>query len=112
MRSARRLMLFCWWSLTALQLAWHGLVPPPTGNQNWILASIALAPLLLLARPVLKGGVRGQFWGMLLVMLYFMAGVTEAWSNPDQRVPAVLQVVACLGYFSAMVWLNRRAERR
>lgn len=112
MRTTRRLMLLSWWLLTALQLAWHGLVPPPLGNQNWILASVAVAPLLALAHPVLKGGVKGRFWGMLLVMLYFMAGITEAWSNPGQRVPAVLQVIACLGYFSAMVWLNRRTGRR
>ncbi|NNE06398.1 MAG: DUF2069 domain-containing protein [Xanthomonadales bacterium] len=109
---SQMLITLCWWLLAVLQLAWHGLLPPPLGNSNWLLAMVAVIPLLLMAPIALRRGVRGRFWGMFLVMLYFVIAVTESWSNDKQRVLAVIQLVLSLGYFGGMVWISRSAESR
>ena len=108
---AHKLMPLSWWLLAALQLAWHGIATPPLGNQNWLLATIAVLPLLLFARTALHGGARGRFWGMFLIMLYFIVAVTETWSNDSQRLFAIIQLILCLAYFAGLVWLSRSQAR-
>lgn len=105
--NAIRLLSACWWLLAVLQLCWHALIPTPWGNSNWIIAAVAVLPLLALAPVALYRGPRGQFWGMFLVMLYFVVGITEFWSSPAQRAAAAVQIALCLGYFVAMVWISR-----
>ena len=108
---AHGLMPLCWWLLAGLQVAWHGIAAPPLGNQNWLLATIAVLPLMLFARTALHRGARGRFWGMFLVMLYFIVAVTETWSNANQRLFAVIQLLLCLAYFAGLVWLSRSPAR-
>lgn len=102
-RLARRLVQYSWLALLAWQITWHGLLPLPLGSRSWLLALLAAAPLALLTRGVWQARHRSYFWAMFLVMLYFMAGVTEAWSNADQRAAAMLQVFLALGFFGGLV---------
>lgn len=78
-------------ALLLLQVFWHFLLPAPNGSQSWLLALIAAAPLLLPLKGVLKGQIRGMTWAGYLMMLYFSIGVMESWSNPPQRIPALVQ---------------------
>lgn len=93
-----RAVLIAYLALLLLQLAWHGLLPPPWGSQNWILAGIAALPLLLPLAGIAAGNMRSMTWGGFLAVLYFVIGVMESWSNPGQRLPAIVQVVVSLAY--------------
>jgi uncharacterized membrane protein len=97
--------------LTCWQMVWHGLLPPPMGNRNWVLALLAATPLLLPLRGILAGNLRSMTWGGYLSMLYLVVGVMEAWSNPPQRWPALAQTL-WVGLFvvSTLVFSRRDPE--
>lgn len=98
-------------ALLALQLAWHGLLPPPRSALGWTALALAVVPLLA----VLPGAWRGRplplFWANLLVLLYFCHGVTEAWTDPAQRIPALAEVVLAVLVVCAYGLLGLRSRR-
>jgi uncharacterized membrane protein len=79
-------------ALVILQPVWHALLPRPMGAGNWLLAVLAVIPLILPLRGLLAGSLRSMTWAGYLVMLYLVIGVMEAWSNPVQRAPALVQI--------------------
>jgi uncharacterized membrane protein len=81
------------------------------GKQSWALALLATLPLLLPLRGILGGTVRSMTWGGYLLVFYFVIGVMEAWSNPAQRTPALLQTALAVLYVTALVLLTRRSRR-
>lgn len=98
--------------LLLLQPTWHLLLPDPWGSQNWILALIASLPLLLPISGIAAGNFRSMTWGGFLAVLYFVIGVMEAWSNPDQRLPACVQIVLSLGYCGVLIFHARRGSNQ
>ncbi len=78
-------------ALLILQPVWHALVPTPLGAESWWLALVATGPLLFPLRGILKDNLRSMTWGGYLLVFYLVVGITEAWSNPPQRLPALLQ---------------------
>jgi len=97
-------------ALLFLQLVWHALLPTPLGAESWWLALVATVPLLLPLGGVLKGNIRSMTWGGYLLVLYLVVGIMEAWSNPPQRLPALLQTV--LVTFCIYSMLRFSSERR
>lgn len=83
---------WCWLALILLQPAWFAVLPAPTGSGNWALAAAVTLPLLLPLGGVWRGSLRAITWAGYLAMLYLVIGVMEAWANPPQRLPALLQV--------------------
>jgi uncharacterized membrane protein len=51
-----------------------------------------------------------MIWAGLLLMLYFTIAVMEAWSNPPQRLPALVQVALPLFYLFAFKKRNQRRD--
>lgn len=98
-------------ALIVLQPIWHGLLPEPFGNRNWILAVLAVMPLLFPLRGLLQGSLRSMTWAGYLLMLYLIIGVMEAWSNPPQRGVALIQV-ALVVIFVASLLVFSRPDRR
>lgn len=94
--------------LLALQAVWHGLLPEPVGNGQWMLAIVAMVPLLLPLTGILRLEGRSMTWGAYLVLLYFIVAVMEAWSNPPQRTVAATQVVLCCAYLASYISFSRR----
>ncbi len=78
-------------ALLILQPVWHALAPTPLGAESWWLALVATGPLLLPLKGILKGHIRSMTWGGYLLVFYLVVGIMEAWSNPPQRLPALLQ---------------------
>ena len=109
---ATRLLAVSWLALLATQLAWHVLLPPPHGTRNFWLAVILVVPLLLPLRGILAGSIRSITWGGYLSMLYLVIGVTEAWANTPQRIPALQQVLVVVVYVAAAVAFSRRVPRK
>lgn len=83
---------WCWLALILLQPAWFALLPVPAGAGNWALAAAATVPLLLPLGGVWRGSLRAITWAGYIAMLYLVIGVMEAWANPPQRLPALLQI--------------------
>lgn len=50
---------------------------------------------------------RSMIWAGLLLVLYFAIGIMEAWSNPLQRLPALVQVIFPVFYLLAFRMRNR-----
>lgn len=103
----RLAVLTGWIGLLLWQLCWHAILPPPAGSDSWMLAGITVLPLLLLTPGVIKIRHKSLVWGMFLAMLYFIVAVMETWSNADQRVPAIIQIILSCGFFLGLVLLNR-----
>ncbi len=99
-------------ALTAWQLVWFALLPPPTGAQLPWLAAVAITPLLLTLRGVLALRPRTLGWIPYLLIPYFLVAVTEAWSNPPQRLPALVQLVLVTSCVVAIGSLNRSPTQR
>ena len=98
-------------ALIALQTVWHFLLPPPGGAGNWILALVATIPLLLPVKGVLSGSLRSITWAGYLVMLYLIIGVVEAWANPPQRIPALLQVLIVILFVGSVLAFSRSTRQ-
>lgn len=111
MSTGRALLSAAYLALIVLQAIWHGLLPDPLGNENWILAGVAVLPLLLPLRGLLAGSLRSMTWAGYLVMLYLVVGVMEAWANPPQRVPALLQVGLVVVFVGSVLVFSRQAPR-
>jgi len=107
---ARTLAIASFVAIAALQIIWHALLPEPTGNRNWILSAVAVLPLLLLIRGVVSANVWHMTMGGYLLILYFVIGVMESWSNTDQRVPALIQVLLSVAYIISLVMFTQQLK--
>ena len=69
---------------------------------------LKVVPLLIPLRGVLKGNVYTLQWSSMLILLYFMEGVTRAWSDPNPLsvYMAWLEIIlSLLFYICAMFYL-------
>ena len=98
-------------ALIALQPLWHALLPPPRGAGNAWLALAATAPLLLPLKGLLAGSLRSMTWAGYLSMLYLVVGVTEAWANPAQRIPALAQAGLVALFVGSLLAFSRSVPR-
>ena len=80
------------------------------GSGNWLLALVAASPLLLPLKGLLQGSLRSMTWAGYLVMLYLVIGITEAWSNPAQRIPALLQTLLVVVFVVSLLIFSRRKQ--
>ena len=112
MKVSGRLAAALYIALIILQSVWHGLLPPPAGAGNWLLAALATAPLLLPMKGVLAGSLRSMTWAGYLVMLYLAIGIMEAWSNPPQRVPALVQTGLVIAFVAAVLMFSGSLRRK
>lgn len=99
-------------ALIALQFIWHAILPQPRGSENWTLAAVAIIPLLLPLKGLLRGSLRSMTWAGYLVMLYLIIGIVEAWANPPQRVPALAQVILVACFVSSVLVFSRSTGQK
>jgi uncharacterized membrane protein len=50
-------------------------------------------------------------WAGYLLMLYLVIGVMEAWANPPQRLPALLQIALVAVFVGSAVVFSRHSPR-
>ncbi len=107
----RRMAFAAWALLAALQIAWHGLLLPPTRMPVAIALGFSLLPLAL---PLLaiRHPQRALFWAGLVSLLYFSHGVMEAWSAPAERALALAEIVLSVLLIAALGITARRGHRR
>ena len=100
-------MLAAYFGTLAWQVIWHGLLPSPWGTRSAWLSMIACIPLLIPLTGLARMNYRSMIWAGLLLMLYLAIGIMEAWSNPPQRLPALVQVALAVFYLFAFKKRNR-----
>jgi uncharacterized membrane protein len=101
-------------ALLALQLAWHGFLPPPRSPLGWTALVVSVLPLLLVLPGAWQARPAPLFWANILALLYFCHGVSEAWTTPAMRVPALLEAAlaaAIVCAYGAFGLASRRAAR-
>ena len=109
--NSRHLLTGSYLVLIILQPVWHALLPQPMGAGNWLLAVLATIPLLLPLKGLLTGLLRSMTWAGYLVMLYLIIGIMEAWSNPPQRIPALLQTLVVVIYIGSVLVFSRQHKK-
>jgi len=103
-------MLAAYLATLAWQVIWHGFLPPPLGSRNAWLALVGCLPLLIPLNGLVRGKYRSMIWAGVLLMLYLSIGIMEAWSNPPQRFPALVQVFLAAFYLFAFSKRNRSRD--
>jgi uncharacterized membrane protein len=102
---------WCRWSLVGLlllQLVWFGWLVPPEGPALWVALLLTAGPLALALPFTWRLRPRALVLTGLLLLIYFSIAVMEAWASPTVRVPAIVQTVLVLIYFTGLATIRRR----
>lgn len=101
--------------LIVLCLVWELFLAPIRPGGSWLVLKVV--PLLFPLRGVLKGNNYTFQWSSMLILLYFMEGVTRAWSDPNglSVYMALIEVALSLVfYICAMfyLWPSKKAAKQ
>ena len=97
-------------ALTLLEVVWHAWLLPGTsiGGTLFITALPAAFCVLLCARNLR----RGVLVGGMLSLLYFAHGVSSAYSEPNARALASVEIVLALVVIGVLGWDARDYRRK
>ncbi|HZJ94746.1 MAG TPA: DUF2069 domain-containing protein [Thiopseudomonas sp.] len=104
LRISRILTLLALAALALLLVVWNAYFADLHGARTWLITSIELLPLALIAPGVLLGTARGHAWACFVVNLYFIKGIlasidpNRAWLGYTETVLSVLLFCSALMY--------------
>jgi uncharacterized membrane protein len=104
---AHSVALAGFFGLFILSMLWHTVLAPPTKIPVALVLLLTVTPLLLPMRGLLNGKPKSCAWAAYISMLYFIHGSIETYSNTNERLYAMLEVV-----FSLMLFLGAIAYVR
>ncbi len=84
--------------LFALLMLWHTVLAPSQLPVALMLL-LTVTPLLLPMRGLLSQHRKSCTWVAYISLFYFIHGSTEAYSNPDERLYAGLEIILSLMLF-------------
>ena len=97
-------------ALTLLEVIWHAwLLPGSSISATLIVTALPAAFCVLLCTRNLR---RGVLVGGMLCLLYFAHGVSSAYSEPDARVLAFIEIALALTVIGALGWDSRGYRRK
>ena len=106
LKLSRALSLFSFFALLVLLLAWNLGFADLHGARTWVVLSIQLVPLLLLAPGLLLGNARAHAWACFVVNIYFIQGVL-ATIDPARALFGALETIISLSLFcSALLYVR------
>ncbi len=73
---------------------------------------VFVGPLLLTLRGLLHGRTSTHVWTSMLVLLYFMHGIVEAWASPAERWLAVSEVILSIMLFTGCFYFVQLSKKR
>ncbi|HHC71899.1 MAG TPA: DUF2069 domain-containing protein [Thiotrichales bacterium] len=91
-RRARLVALCGYFGLWVLIPAWYLALSPPEMIPPAVAAGLLLFPLLFPLPGILRGRPYTFAWNGFLAMIYFGHGVSEAWTVPEDRALALLEI--------------------
>ncbi|MCW9089437.1 MAG: DUF2069 domain-containing protein [Gammaproteobacteria bacterium] len=100
-----------YFALIALLLAWYSWLSPPEVLPVSVVLFLMLVPLLFPLRGILYGRPYTFAWASFLSLFYFTHGVVEAYSNPGDRLLALLEVVLSVGFYTGSMLYARYRGR-
>lgn len=104
---AHYVALIGFFGLFILLMLWHTLLMPPTQFPVALVLLITVTPLLLPTRGLLNANRRSCAWAAYLSLLYFSHGAIEIYSNPNERIYALLELIFSLMlFFGANLYLR------
>jgi uncharacterized membrane protein len=107
-KASRAIALASFLGLAALLLVWNLAFADLHGARTWVVISIQLVPLLLVAPGMLAGSPRAHAWTCFIVNLYFVQGVLAA-IDPARMIYGWLQAGISLTLFLAAMFYTRWA---
>lgn len=97
-------------ALTALLLAWNLFIADIPGELRWVIASLQLIPMLLLAPGLILGNARAHAWTCFVVNLYFIQGVLAAF-DPSKTLFGWAETLLSVSLFcSALLYTRWRFQ--
>ncbi|WP_137820599.1 DUF2069 domain-containing protein [Pseudomonas sp. 2FG] len=103
---SRALSLLSFGGLALLLLIWNLVYADLHGARPWVILSIELAPLLILAPGLLLGSARAHAWTCFVVNLYFIKGVLAAF-DPSRSWLGWSETLLSLTLFCAALLYTR-----
>lgn len=108
LKFSRVLSLASFIGLAALLIIWNLAFADLHGARTWVVVSIQLIPLLLVAPGIISGSPRAHAWTCFIVNLYFIQGVLAA-INPARMVYGWLEAIISLTLFISALLYTRWA---
>lgn len=99
----RWLTLSGYLSLLALILVWNTVIAPPDWFPVAGILIVLLVPLLFPLRGLLHGRRYTYAWSSMLSLAYFIIGVSDAYSDPVDRLYGWLMIASSLLWFTGAV---------
>lgn len=108
LKFSRVLSLASFIGLAALLIIWNLAFADLHGARTWVVLSIQLIPLLLVAPGMISGSPRAHAWTCFIVNLYFIQGVLAA-INPARMIYGWLEAIISLTLFISALLYTRWA---
>lgn len=109
---SRWLTLVSYFALLILLMLWQTVLAPPQALPISIVLVLLVGPLLFPLRGLLYGRPYTHAWTSFLVLIYFIHGIVEAWSNPGVRLYAGLEILfSVLLYTGALLYARYRGRQ-
>ena len=110
LKLTRALSLFSFIALFVLLLVWNLGFADLHGARTWVVLSIQLGPLLLLAPGLFLGSARAHAWTCFVVNIYFIQGVLAA-IDPARMLFGLLEALISFELFcSALLYTRWRFQ--
>lgn len=78
--------------LILLLVLWYGVWSPSTLPTGLVLFFLLL-PLMFPLAGMIRGKTYTHAWMSMLILFYFVHGVGEAWTTPEDRVYAIAEII-------------------
>jgi len=103
----RTIALTGYFGIWILMPLWYTWLAPSTHFPAGMAVAVLLAPLVFPLIGMLKGKPYTYEWGAYVSLLYFMHGIGETYSEPDQRLYGSLEIILSLMWFSGSILYTR-----
>jgi uncharacterized membrane protein len=107
----RAISLGGYFGLLLLLILWAVWLQPPTRLPVAFVLAFGIGPLLLPLRGILHGRAYTHAWASMLLLVYFTHGVVEAYSDPQLRALALVEVaLSAVTFFAAALYARYKAR--
>ena len=92
--------------LILLLVLWYGVWSPSTLPVGLVLFFLLL-PLMFPLVGMIRGKIYTHAWMTMLILFYFVHGVGEAWTTPEDRAYAITEIILSLVvYIGSMAYVR------
>lgn len=109
-RVVRAVSLLSYLALFLLVGIWNGVFADLHGARTWVVLSILLIPLLIVAPGVLLGHARAHAWLCFVVNLYFIRGVLAAFDPARSLYGWAEALVSLVLFCSALLYTRWKSQ--